>query len=60
MVQRNVQGAFRLMRYLKMLPGPVELVQHPLWFDRAEVLRSPAMGTWFPLVERGHAVQKGT
>src|SRR2546427_488333 len=41
MVARNVQGVFRLLRYLKMLPGEVELVRHPLWFDRTEVLRSP-------------------
>ncbi len=60
MVARNVQGVFRLLRYLKMLPGEVELVRHPLWFDRTEVLRSPGTGIWYPLVERGHAVQKGT
>src|SRR6266571_2424681 len=60
MVARNVQGVFRLLRYLKMLPGEVELVRHPLWFDRTEVLRSPRTGIWYPLVERGHAVQKGT
>jgi len=59
MVTRNVQGVFRLLRYLKMLPGEVELVRHPLWFDRSEVLRSPGTGIWYPLVERGHAVQKG-
>jgi predicted deacylase len=60
MVQRNVEGAFRLLRYFKMLPGDVEPVRHPLWFDRTEVLRSPATGTWRALVERGAAVQKGT
>jgi hypothetical protein len=60
MVQRNVQGAFRLLRSLRMLAGDVEPVPHPLWFDRAEVLRSPGTGIWYPLVERGHAVQKGT
>src|SRR5881396_1559865 len=59
MVTRNVQGVLRLLRYLKMLPGEVELVRHPLWFDRSEVLRSPGTGIWYPLVERGHAVQKG-
>ncbi len=60
MVARNVQSVFRLLRYLKMVPGDVELVRHPLWFDRTEVLRSPGTGIWYPLVERGHAVQKGT
>src|SRR2546425_7613988 len=60
MIARNEQGAFRVLRYLKMVPGDVELVRHPLWFDRTEVLRSPGTGIWYPLVERGHAVQKGT
>ena len=60
MVARNVRGAMRLMRYLRMLPGPVEMVDHPVWLDRTEVLTSPATGMWFPLVERGHTVQKGT
>src|SRR2546430_12022364 len=36
MVARNVQSVFRLLRYLKMVPGDVELVRHPLWFDRTE------------------------
>src|SRR5437879_3124830 len=60
MIARNEQGAFRLLRYLKMIPGDVELVRHPLWFDRTEVLRSPGTGIWYPQVERGHTVQKGT
>src|SRR2546425_1922589 len=60
MIARNEQGVFRLLRYLKMIPGAVELVRHPLWFDRTEVLRSPGTGIWYPQVERGHTVQKGT
>ena len=59
MVQRNVDGVFRLLRYLRMLPGNVELVRQPLFFDRTEVLRSPATGVWHPKVERGQSVQKG-
>src|SRR6266513_5231376 len=46
MVQRNVDGVFRLLRYLRMVPGDVELVRNPLFFDRTEVLRSPATGVW--------------
>ena len=59
MVQRNVDGVFRLLRYLRMLPGNVELVRQPLFFDRTEVLRSPATGVSHPKVERGQSVQKG-
>ena len=60
MVQRNVDGVFRLLRYLRMLPGDVELVRSPLFFERTEVLRSPATGVWHAKVERGQSVQKGT
>ena len=65
MVQRNVTGATRLMRHLGMLPAlgalrPEERVAHPVWIDRSQVLTSPATGIWYPLVERGHTVQKGT
>jgi predicted deacylase len=60
MVQRNVNGALRLLRYLRMLPGTVEMVTHPIWIERTEVLRSPASGTWHAAVERGHTVAPGT
>jgi predicted deacylase len=65
MVQRNVQGAVRLMRHLGMLPDAgalrsEERIAHPLWIDRSQVLTSPATGLWYPRVERGNAVQKGT
>lgn len=59
MIQRNVDGVFRLLRYFRMVPGEVELVRQPLFFDRTEVLRSPATGVWHPQVERGQSVQKG-
>ncbi len=59
MVQRNVDGVFRLLRYFRMLPGDVQLVRQPLFFDRTEVLRSPGTGVWHPKVERGQSVQKG-
>ncbi|GBD31139.1 MAG: deacylase [Gemmatimonadales bacterium] len=60
MIRKNVEGVFRLLRYLKMLPGEVQLVEHPIWIDRTEVLRSSHTGIWYPMVERGHAVQEGT
>lgn len=60
MIQRNVEGVFRLLRYFRMLPGEVQLVQHPLWFEQTEVLRSEHTGIWYPLIERGHTVQQGT
>src|SRR5216110_702419 len=59
MVQRNVDGVFRLLRYFRMLPGTVELVRQPLYFERTEVIRSPGTGVWHARVERGQSVQKG-
>ena len=60
MVTLNVSGATRLMRYLKMLPGAAQMVEHPIMLERTEVLRSPATGTWHARVERGHTVTRGT
>lgn len=59
MIQRNVRGAFRMMRYLGMLPGPVELVEAPVWLTRYEVLTSPATGTFTAVVEPGTTVSAG-
>ena len=59
MVTLNVRGAFRVMRYLKMLSGSVELVAQPSWIDPAEVLTSPDTGTWHPAVRADQQVKKG-
>ena len=60
MVALNVSGVWRLMRYLRMLPGAVEMVQHPIMLTRTQVLTSPGTGTWHAKVERGHTVTTGT
>lgn len=60
LVQRNVRGVQRLLRYLKMLPGPPEMVEAPIWLERTEVLRSPVTGTWHPAVTPGQSVGAGT
>ncbi|MGH7701072.1 MAG: M14 family metallopeptidase [Gemmatimonadales bacterium] len=59
MIERNVDGVFRLLRHLRMYPGAPERVEHPLYFDRTEVLRSPGTGVWHATVERGESVQQG-
>ena len=59
-VARNMRGVYRLLRYLRMLPGAVELVDHPIWFERTEVLRSTVPGSWAPLVRPGQTVASGT
>ncbi|MDH4349837.1 MAG: succinylglutamate desuccinylase/aspartoacylase family protein, partial [Gemmatimonadota bacterium] len=59
MIQANYDGAFRLMRYLRMLDGPVELNDRPVWFVKTQVMTSPATGAWHPQVEVGQAVVEG-
>ncbi len=59
MIDRNVQGALRLMRYLGMLPGAPVLEPAPVWLAPYEVLTSPETGVWHPAVERGHSVSRG-
>jgi predicted deacylase len=59
MVQRNVTGALRVMRYLKMWPGAAVMTPRPLFLRRTEVLRSAMTGTWHPLVARDQLVREG-
>ncbi len=59
MVQLNVAGALRLMRWLGMIDGPLQMVRRPVWLTPTEVLRSPATGTWHALVRRGQMVPRG-
>jgi len=59
MIRSNEQGALRLMRYLGMLPGSVELVERPIWLTHTEVSRSPGTGVWHPAVERAQTVVEG-
>ncbi|MBM4187489.1 MAG: succinylglutamate desuccinylase [Gemmatimonadetes bacterium] len=59
MVQKNYEGAIRLLRYLKMLGGPLTMVTAPVYLDRLEVLRSPETGVWQAWVEPGHTVAAG-
>lgn len=58
-VVRNVRGVLRLLRYLRMIDGPREMVERPVWFDRTEVLRSAHTGTWHPVVQPGQTVAAG-
>lgn len=59
MVQRNVEGVFRMLRFLRMLPGEPALSDAPVWLAPYEVLTSPATGVWHPALERGVTVSRG-
>ncbi len=47
-IRINVNGAFRVMRYLEMLPGEREMVTRPRWIVESEVLTSPGDGHMAP------------
>src|SRR5262249_35084461 len=49
-----------VMRLLKMIEGQPQMVEHPMFIDRSDVLRSDETGIFYPLVEKGHTVAKGT
>jgi predicted deacylase len=58
-VALNVDGAFRVMRHLGMLPGPPERVERPVWIEPSVVLTSPGTGTWHPAVRPDDVVAEG-
>ncbi len=59
-VARIENGVLSVMRHLHMIPGEAQAVEHPLFIDHNEVLRSEATGLFYPLIERGHTCVKGT
>lgn len=56
-IERGIAG---VMRYLGMrAEGPPPVAQ-PILIERSEVLRSSVTGIFFPAVEKGHTVARGT
>ena len=55
----NVRGAIRVMRYLKMIDGEVEMTSNPKWIEPSEVLYSEHSGTWHAVAEMDTYVKKG-
>ena len=53
-------GVFNLLRHFRMLPGEPQRVEHPIWIDRTEVLRSPATGIFQARVQPDQNVASGT
>ena len=58
-VAAHQAGARSLLAHLGILDGPSARVAHPVWIDRAEVLRAPATGVWHPVVEKMQSVATG-
>ena len=58
-VDALVQGSENVMRYLKMLPGEVRPVEHPVWIGQITTVRSDQDGIFYPLVVPESYVQQG-
>jgi hypothetical protein len=58
-VRAHEVGARSLLAHLGILDGPSARVAHPVWIDRAEVLRAPVTGVWHPVVEKMQSVSTG-
>lgn len=54
-----INGCLSVMRYLKMLPGPPEMVEHPVWIEKVITVASDQNGIFYPLVKRGTYVEQG-
>jgi predicted deacylase len=58
-VDALVNGCLGVMRYLKMLPGPVTMVEHPVWIEKVLTVSSDQTGIFYPSVKRGTYVEQG-
>lgn len=58
-VSALVNGTLNVMRYLKMLPGTVQMVEHPVWIGKVDTISSDQNGIFYPLVQRGTYVEQG-
>jgi uncharacterized protein len=58
-VELLARGCLSVMRYLKMLPGEVSWVEHPVWLSKVVEVTSEQTGIFYPLVSRGTYVAKG-
>jgi predicted deacylase len=54
-----VNGSLNVMRYLKMLPGTVVPLEHPVWIGKVDTVESDRPGIFYPLVQRGTYVAQG-
>jgi len=59
-VRAMVQGCLGVMRYLKILPGAVKPVEHPVWIETIASITSEQPGIFYPVVKRGNYVEQGT
>lgn len=58
-IQALADGCMNVMRYLKILPGTVTPIEHPVWIGKVDSVTSDQAGIFYPLVKRGTYVQQG-
>ncbi|HJX90367.1 MAG TPA: succinylglutamate desuccinylase/aspartoacylase family protein [Pyrinomonadaceae bacterium] len=58
-VNALVNGSLSVMRYLKMLPGQLTTIEHPVWIEKVLTVTSDQTGMFYPLVKRGNWVEQG-
>ncbi|HVO97916.1 MAG TPA: M14 family metallopeptidase [Bryobacteraceae bacterium] len=58
-VDALVRGCKNVMRHLKMLPGIVKPVEHPVWIGQLTTVKSDRDGIFYPLVVPEAYVQQG-
>jgi predicted deacylase len=54
-----VNGCLNVMRYLKMLSGQPQTIEHPVWIEKVITVASEQTGIFYPLVKRGTYVEQG-
>src|SRR5438093_806124 len=54
-----VNGCVNVMRYLKMLPGQAQMIEHPVWIQKVVTVASDQNGIFYPLVKRGTYIEQG-
>jgi predicted deacylase len=59
-VDALINGSINVMRALKMLPGAVKQVEHPVWIERTLSVAADTGGMFYASVKRGTYVDKGT
>src|SRR5881398_1498978 len=54
-----INGCLNVMRYLKMLPGQAQMIDHPVWIEKVVTVASDQTGVFYPLVKRGTYIEQG-
>lgn len=58
-VNALVNGTLSVMRYLKILPGKPNTIEHPVWIENVLTVMSEQTGMFYPLVKRGTWIEQG-